>query len=229
VIPRAAISWSGGKDSYLALHRCSTRFDIVAMVTMFDEDGGRSRSHGLRPAVVQAQADRLGLTLFTGRASWPDYEARYQDALARARALDITHVIFGDIMGESNRAFPERVCAAEGLTCVEPIFGEPTADLYTEFIRTGAVARMVTVRDGLLDASWLGRQLTLDLLPDLIARGIDPCGELGEYHTVVVDAPLFSSPLPLDFGKRVLVRDCWAIDLTDPSLAEAPGTSGSGA
>lgn len=227
--PRAAISWSGGKDSYLALHRVSTQFDVVAMVTMFDEDGTRSRSHGLRPDVVEAQAQRLGLTLCAGRASWTDYEAGYRDALSRARALDITHVIFGDIMFDSNRAFPERVCAAEGLTCVEPIFGESTIDLYQEFISTGADARMVTVRDGLLDASWLGRRLTRDLLPELAARGIDPCGELGEYHTVVVDAPLYSRPITLDMGKRVLVSDCWAIDLTDVSPADAPGTTGSGA
>jgi diphthine-ammonia ligase len=239
MIPRAAISWSGGKDSYLALHRTSRRasaasarqgyeqFDVVAMVTMFDEEGARSRSHGLRPAVVEAQADRLGLSLFAGRGSWAGYEAGFRDALARARALDITHVIFGDIMYDSNRAFPERVCAAEGLICVEPIFGEPTVDLYQEFIRTGADARMVTVRDGLLDASWLGRRLTLDLLPELTARGVDPCGELGEYHTVVVDAPLFSSAITVDFGKRVLVSDCWAIDMVDVSPAEAPGGSGS--
>lgn len=229
MIPRAAISWSGGKDSYLALHRSYTQFDVVAMITMFDEDGARSRSHGLRPGVVEAQADRLGLTLVAGRASWADYEAGYRNALVRARALGITHVIFGDIMYESNRAFPERVCAAEGLTCVEPIFGEPTAALYEEFVRTGAIAQMVTVRDGLLDASWLGRRLTRDLLPELSARGIDPCGELGEYHTVVVDAPLFSRPIALDFGRRVLVSGCWAIDLTDVSLAEAPGATGSGA
>jgi uncharacterized protein (TIGR00290 family) len=228
VIPRAAISWSGGKDSYLALHRSYTQFDIVAMVTMFDEHGARSRSHGLRPDVVEAQAERLGLSLFAGRGSWANYEAGYRDALSRARALDITHVIFGDIMYASNRAFPERVCATEGLTCVEPIFGVPTIDLYKEFIRTGADARMVTVRDGLLDASWLGRRLTLDLLPELATRGIDPCGELGEYHTVVVDAPLFSRPITLDLGKRVLVSDCWAIDVTDVSLAEAPGGPGSG-
>lgn len=214
MFPRAAISWSGGKDSYLALHRCRPDYDVVAMITMFTEDGARSRSHGLRPEVVEAQAARLGLRLVTGRGSWSAYEAGYRDALARVRALGVTHVIFGDIMGASNRAFPERVCAAEGLTCVEPLFGEPSAELFREFVATGADARMVTVRGGLLDSSWLGRRLTLDLLPQFATLGIDPCGELGEYHTLVLDGPLFSGGLDVRFTDRVPRRDCWALDVS---------------
>ena len=106
-------------------------------------------------------------------------------------------------MYESNREFPERVCAAEGLIPVEPLWGESTDRLYREFVLTGADARIVTVRDGVLDPSWLGRRLTLDLLTDITAAGVDPCGEHGEYHTVVVDAPAFSSPIGLGPRPRV--------------------------
>ncbi len=217
--PKAAVSWSGGKDSYLALHRSQADFDVVALITMFDDAGGRSRSHGLRPEVLRAQAGRLGFDLFIGRGSWATYEAGYRQALAAVRAAGITHVIFGDIMYESNREFPERVCAAESLTAVEPLWGEPTDALYREFVSTGADARIVTARDGVLDGSWLQRRLTIDLLSDLAAAGADPCGELGEYHTVVVDAPLFSAPLRLDPGERVLRDGCWVIDLL---LSDAP-------
>jgi diphthine-ammonia ligase len=210
---RTAISWSGGKDSYLALHRSHSTYDIVAMITMFNEDGARSRSHGLRPEIVRAQSDRLGLPLFTGRGSWAGYESAYRQALAAVRSLDVSHVIFGDIMYASNRAFPERVCAAEGLVAVEPLWNEPTAALFREFVATGADARIVTIREGALEASWLGRRLTLDLLDDIQAAGIDPCGEHGEYHTVVFDAPLFSSPLSVTWGERVLRSGCWAIDI----------------
>jgi uncharacterized protein (TIGR00290 family) len=212
--PRAAISWSGGKDSYLALHRCRASYDVVAMITMFGEDGARSRSHGLRPELVEAHADRLGLTLCQGRGSWATYENGFRSALSQARAFGITHVIFGDIMYESNREFPERVCAHEGLAPVEPLWGEPTAALYREFIDTGADARIVTVRDGRLDPSWLGRRLTMDLLSEIIAEGVDPCGEHGEYHTVVVDAPLFSKPIDLVIHDYVCQSGCWVVDLT---------------
>lgn len=211
--PRAAVSWSGGKDSYLALHRSRSSYDIVALVTMFDEDGTRSRSHGLRPQILEAQADRLGLPLCKGHGSWTTYEDGYMRALRDARALGISHVIFGDIMYDSNREFPERVCAASGLTAVEPLWGEPTDRLYRELVLTGADARIVTVRDSVLDASWLGRRLVLSLLPELEAAGADACGEHGEYHTVVVDAPAFSSPIdcaPLDHVHR---HGCWALDV----------------
>jgi uncharacterized protein (TIGR00290 family) len=213
VKPRTAISWSGGKDSYLALHRSVSAFDVVAMITMFGEDGTRSRSHGLRPEIVDAQAERLSLPLFAGRGSWTTYESDYRQALDDAKSLDITHVIFGDIMYDSNRAFPERVCAAEGLIAVEPLWNEPTAALFREFVATGADARIVTVRDGVLDASWLGRRLTAALLDSIEHASVDPCGEHGEYHTVVLDAPFFSSPIDVEWGERVLRHGCWAIDL----------------
>jgi len=211
--PRAAVSWSGGKDSYLALHRSRSSYDVVALVTMFDEQGARSRSHGLRPQIVNAQADRLGLPICAGRGSWSTYEDGYLQALGEARALGVSHVIFGDIMYDANRAFPERVCAASGLTAVEPLWGEPTSSLYREFVLTGADARVVTIRDGVLDPSWLGRRLTLNLLPDLVSAGADPCGEHGEYHTVVVDAPAFSSPLDVTALDYVARDGCWALDL----------------
>jgi uncharacterized protein (TIGR00290 family) len=212
--PRAAVSWSGGKDSYLALHRSRSSYDIVALITMFDEDGARSRSHGLRPEILEAQAERMSLAICTGRGSWATYEDGYLKALANARALGISHVIFGDIMYDSNREFPERVCAASGLVAVEPLWGESTDRLYREFVGTGADARIVTVRDTVLDASWLGRRLTVELLPELETAGADACGEHGEYHTVVVDAPAFSRPidlLPLD---RVSRGGCSALDFT---------------
>ena len=211
--PRAAVSWSGGKDSYLALHRSRSSYDVVAMITMFNEDGTRSRSHGLRPEILEAQANRLGLRMCSGRGSWATYEDGYLRVLEDACALDISHVIFGDIMYDANREFPERVCAARGLIAVEPLWGEPTDRLYREFVLTGADARIVTVRESVLDQSWLGRRLTLDLLAGLEAAGSDPCGEHGEYHTVVVDAPAFSNPIelvPLEYVSR---SGCWALDL----------------
>jgi uncharacterized protein (TIGR00290 family) len=221
VTPRAALSWSGGKDSYLALHRSVSRFDVVAAVMMFNEDGSRSRSHGLRPDVVEAQVQRLGLTHVGGRGSWTTYEDGYRDALRQVRSLGITHVIFGDIMYDANREFPERVCAAEGLVAVEPLWGEPTSSLYCEFVATGADARIVTVRDGVVSPAWLGRRLTLDLLAELDAIAVDPCGEHGEYHTVVVNAPLFSSGLRVTSGDTVCRDGCWALDLSLDSRATA--------
>ena len=127
-------------------------------------------------------------------------------------------------MYESNRVFPERVCAAEGLVPVEPLWGESTETLYREFVDTGADARIVTVRDGVLGPSWLGARLTLDLLDDITAAGVDPCGEHGEYHTVVVDAPLFSSLIGFVTLGQVCRDGCWAVDLVLDDHDSTEGT-----
>src|SRR5688572_6449122 len=96
--PTAAISWSGGKDSCAAFLRARSDFNIVAAVTIFNEDGTRSRSHGLRPEIVAAQVKRLGLRGITERCAWATYNEAFTRGLARASKLGVTHVIFGDIL-----------------------------------------------------------------------------------------------------------------------------------
>lgn len=211
--PRAAISWSGGKDCYLALLRARSAYDVVAAVTMFTEDGDRSRSHGLRPEVLAAQAARLELTHLSGRGAWEGYTDEYTRVLGEAAALGVTHVIFGDIMFDAHRAWNEQVCAAHGLTAVMPLWNEPTDALLVEFLSTGSRAVIVTARERCLDASWLGRELSLPAMREMLARGVDACGENGEYHTLVVDSPVFSSRLPVRQGERVQRGPVWALDV----------------
>lgn len=211
---KAAISWSGGKDCCLALLRAWPDFDIVAMITMFSEDGERSRSHGLRPAVVAAHAARLGLEELSARCSWDTYTDEYIATLARLPERGVTHVVFGDIMGDGHREWNERVCRAHGLTPVMPLWAQPTSQLVREFIALGGEARLVTVRTPLLDRSWLGLTLSEETVQRLESLGVDPCGEFGEYHTVVTNCPRFSSPLALVTGESVRRGDCWALDLS---------------
>jgi uncharacterized protein (TIGR00290 family) len=210
--PRAAVSWSGGKDCCLALLRASATYEVAALVTMFGEDGSRSRSHGLTPEVIAAQAARLGLPLYTARCSWETYTDRYVELLTELKPLGVTHVVFGDIIGASHRDWNERVCAAHGLTPVMPLWGQSTRALAEEFVARGGAARLVTVRPPLLDEHWLGATLDGPLIDRLIAIGVDPCGELGEYHTVVTNCPAFSSPLMLQAGRRVTSNGCHALD-----------------
>ena len=212
--PRAAVSWSGGKDCCTALMRAAADLDVVAMLTMFGEDGERSRSHGLRPDVIAAHAGRLGVESLTMRCTWETYTDQFVSMLGGMEERGITHVVFGDIMGEPHRAWNQQVCAAHGLTAVMPLWGEPTRQLADEFIARGGEATLVTVRPPRLDESWLGTRLTADALDRLVALGVDPCGEFGEYHTVVTNCPLFSSPLDLMAGRQVLSNGCWAMDFT---------------
>jgi diphthine-ammonia ligase len=218
--PRAAISWSGGKDGCLALMRAWPTVDVCAMLTMFDEAGARSRSHGLRPEIIAAQAERLRLTVISEGCTWPTYEAAFGRGLARVAALGCTHVIFGDIFEDAHRQWTDRLCAEAGLVAMQPLWGESTAALVDEFIERGGVARLVTVRESYLDPSWLGRALTREHVAALTTIGVDPCGERGEYHTLVTDCPLFAEPLRVAAGVRVFHGGCWAEDLT-PEAAHA--------
>ena len=211
--PTAAISWSGGKDSCAAYHRARPAFDIVAAVTMFNEDGSRSRSHGLRPEIVSAQVDRLGLRPITQRCTWETYDAAFARALGSASKLGVTHVIFGDILFDEHREWAERLSAGIGLTAVEPLWRQSTTDLYRDFLASGTRARIVTVRESKLDESFLGRDLAEDLLADFVARDVDPCGERGEYHTVVTSCPAFTSPLRVRALGRATNSGCVAEDL----------------
>ena len=210
---KAAISWSGGKDSCAAFHRARHDFDIVAAVTMFNEDGSRSRSHGLRPEVLSAQVGRMGLQHLTEQCAWSSYDEAFSRALATAAGLGVTHVIFGDILFEEHRAWATRLAESQGLTAVEPLWGHSTTELYRDFLALGGRARIVTIRSSELDESFLGRELSAGMLDEFVALGVDPCGERGEYHTVVTDCPAFSRPLVLRACGRGGQSGCVAEDL----------------
>src|SRR5262245_1106066 len=193
--------------------RARADFDVVAMITMCDEEGARSRSHGLRPEVLDAQADRLGLRRTIGRCTWLTYNGAFGAALDQLKAEGITHVIFGDILYPEHRKWAEDMCTPRGMTAVEPLFGSPTDDLFIEWVQSGSEALIVTARAEHFDESWLGRVLSRDMLPEFRRLGVDPCGERGEYHTAVTNCPLFRSPVPLRTGEVVLRSNCWALDV----------------
>jgi uncharacterized protein (TIGR00290 family) len=211
--PTAAISWSGGKDSCAAYHRARAGFDIIAAITMFNEDGTRSRSHGLRPEILSAQVERLGLRAIQRMCTWDTYDSGFDSALADAAGLGITHVVFGDILFNEHRAWAERLSSGRGLVAVEPLWKESTTDLYRQFLASGTRARIVTVRSSTLDESFLGRDLADDLLDEFVTRGVDPCGERGEYHTVVTSCEAFSRPLRVRALGRATHSGCVAEDL----------------
>jgi len=211
--PRALVSWSGGKDSCLALQRSRRQFELAGLITMFTPDGERSRSHGLHPETLELQASALGLPLLTGCASWEDYEERFRRLLVEARRLDVTHVVFGDIFLDPHKEWVERVCGAEGLSAVEPLWGESTEKLAAEFLSTGGRATIVTVCKDMLDSSWLGRELSPEVIRELVAKGVDACGERGEYHTVVTASPAFAFDLRLQGQTQVELENHWLLDV----------------
>lgn len=211
--PRAMVSWSGGKDCFLAWQRVKDKFDVAGLFTMMTEDGSRSRSHGLRPEILQRQAGILGLPHLTENASWAKYESAFSRILARIRALGVSHIIFGDIYPEANRIWAENAASREGLLAVEPLFGEPTKQLAQEFISTGATAVITTIRLTCLDRSFLGQTFTTELVEKFVQQGVDPCGERGEFHTAITRFSNQGTTVPVLTGSTHIEGDCAAIDL----------------
>ena len=207
-------SWSGGKDSCLALQRAiSAGGDLVCLVTMFTEDDERSRSHGLPKHVLEAQAASLGVPLLTAAASWDDYEASFINLLIRAQAIGADTAVFGDIDIPRHRQWEENVCRAASLRPELPLWQIDRLALLEEFWAAGYQARIVVAREGLVDRRFLGRILDRPTAEELAALGVDACGENGEFHTVVTSGPLFRNPIQLELRQQVLKIDCWFQDV----------------
>ena len=153
-------SWSGGKDSCLALHRALAEgHELACLVTMFTEDGQRSRSHGLAREVLEAQAAAIGVPLLSAAATWDDYEREFVNLLKRANDAGATAAVFGDIDIPRHRAWEENVCHQAGLTALLPIWQEDRMALLDEWWGAGFEARIVVARERLVDRAYLGRVL----------------------------------------------------------------------
>jgi uncharacterized protein (TIGR00290 family) len=192
----AAVSWSGGKDCCLAMHRArAAGLEVRILLAMFDETGERTRSHAIPRAAMQAQAEALGLELVTPNASWAEYEATFVDALKTLRARGVTDVVFGDIDLAPHREWEEKVCAAASLEPHLPLWQEDRRALVEEIVDLGYRALVVCTDDRWLGPGFCGRPYDRAFIQSL-PEGVDACGENGEFHTFVTDGPLFRSPVP---------------------------------
>ena len=205
------LSWSGGKDSALTLDALSRdpAFEVVGLLTSMTREYNRISVHGVRRSMLEAQIDRLGLSLFEislDPSSTNDaYEAAFHVALGEIRRAlpDVAHLAFGDLFLEDVRAYRERLLAGSGFEPLFPIWGLDTSELARRFIAEGFVARLVCVDTTQLDPTFAGRLFDEEFLADLPGSA-DPCGERGEFHTFVCDGPPFSAPIPYRVGDTVL-------------------------
>jgi uncharacterized protein (TIGR00290 family) len=207
-------SWSGGKDSCLAMHR-AIRAGVkpACLFTMFTEGGQRSHSHGLLKEVILAQAAAMGLRAVSRAASWADYETAFIDGLTELRAAGSAVGVFGDIDLQHHLEWVQRVCRTAGVTAYEPLWQGVRRELLAEFMAAGFQATLVAVKGELLGPEFLGRTLDMELVGELESLGVDASGEKGEYHTVVTDGPTFSAPLKLERKGNVLRDGYWFLDV----------------
>ena len=191
----AVCSWSGGKDSCLALNRAlDSDYEITHLLTMFDETGLRSRSHSISLEVMRKQADALEIEIITPSASWQSYEKVFIGELDKLKSEGIEAVIFGDIDLQAHRDWEEKVCAAADLEAVLPIWNEDRLDLVEEFFDKDFRSVVICVNEKFLPKEFCGRVFDKEFIADL-PKNVDACGENGEFHTFVFDGEIFKNPV----------------------------------
>jgi diphthamide synthase (EF-2-diphthine--ammonia ligase) len=205
---RVLLSWSSGKDCAWALHllRRAPGTEVVGLLTTFHEGADRVAIHGVRRALVAAQAAAADLPLWAVPLPWPcpnaEYEARLGVAFAVAAAQGVTHVAFGDLFLEDIRAYRERRLVGTGLAPLFPLWRPPggTPALALAMLDGGLRAVLACVDPARVDPALAGRPFDAALLAALPA-GVDPCGEGGEFHTFCTAGPMFRAPVPVVVGE----------------------------
>ena len=211
---RILLSWSSGKDSAWALHllRQSADYQVVGLLTTFNEVADRVAMHAVRRNLVEAQAAAAVLPLWTVPLPWPCNNEQYESIMAatgaKAVAEGIEGVAFGDLFLEDVRAYRERQLTGTGLEPIFPVWGLPTRTLAEEMITSGLRARLTCVDTGKLDVSFVGREFNSALLSALPPEA-DPCGENGEFHSFVYAGPMLRDQIPISSGQTI-ARDRFA-------------------
>ena len=202
------ISWSGGKDSLLALAELlrSEQFEIVALLTTVAAGYDRISHHGVRRELLRRQTAALDLPLeeivVSPVCTNAEYESKLAAALQAHRECGVTTVVYGDIFLEDLREYRDRHLAGCGMQGLYPLWKRDTSQLVREFLAAGFRTVTVCVDGRVLDRSFAGREIDETFLAEL-PSGVDHCGENGEFHTFVFDGPLFREPVPFTRGEIV--------------------------
>ncbi len=219
---KVVFSWSGGKDSALALHeiRQSERYEIIALLTTVAEQYKRISHHGVREELLEMQAAAVGLPLdklyLPANSALPCTNIQFEElmgrTLAKYRDAGVILVAHGDIFLQDLRDYRERNLAKVGMRGLFPLWHRDTTELLRTFIQLGYKAYLSCVDGQKLGEAFAGRAIDASLLADLPA-GVDPCGEYGEYHSFVYDGPIFERPVPVRVGEVVMRDNRYYADL----------------
>ena len=217
---KVVASWSGGKDSCFACYKALTQgYEVSYLVNFISREFRRVSFHGTRAHLISRQAQAIGIPLIQHTIP-PDmslYEQTFKKAVSALRHNGVEGMVFGDIYLQEHRDWIERVCGELGITPVLPLWDMTPEHVLGEFIETGFEAVVISAKAYFFDEKWLGRRTDRDFLFDLKKlkqeKKLDVCGEQGEYHTVVVDGPLFQKRVQVTYGSRVQRNGYWFLDI----------------
>jgi diphthine-ammonia ligase len=220
---KAFASWSGGKDCCLALYRALKQgLDVHYLFNMVGKDSNRSKSHGVRAAVIKEQAKAMGIPIMQQPTTNGDYEEVFTKALQQFNKEGIEVGVFGDIDFEPHREWNERVCKPAGITAQLPLWQEDQTKLLEEFLAAGFKSVVIAVKADLMGQEFLGRIIDKQFIEDIakLNKGITPCGEAGEFHSLVVDGPIFKKRLELTKTEVVTRQEHHFLEILETKLVD---------
>lgn len=195
-------SFSGGKDSTFALYKAMAVGEAVALIIMMEDNGVHSRSHRLTEEIVKEQASSIGLPVFLDATSWEEYENKFISLLEKTKAMGAEVLVAGDLDVPDKDCWHDIVTKKVDLGLALPLRGMNHREVVTEFIKAGFKCIIVTVNLSMgMEIEDLGKELSLEYIEALENRGIDSCGESGEFHTIVLDGPIFKKRIDVKFGE----------------------------
>jgi uncharacterized protein (TIGR00290 family) len=207
---RSIASWSGGKDSCLALYKALRQgYNVKYLLNFISRESQRGCFHGIERDLLRLQAERIGMPLIQKEttADMKKYEEEFKEAVSALN--DAGAMIFGDIYLLDHKSWVERVCGDLNIEMVEPLWNIPPEKIIEEFVGSGFRAVIVSCQADKLDRSFIGRVVDKPLIGELKERGVCPCGENGEFHTFVFDGPIFKKRIKILESAPVLKEGFW--------------------
>jgi len=203
-------SWSGGKDSCYALMLALEKgHHPKALVNMMNENGLISRSHGLPLSILEQQARAINVPLLAQPTSWSEYQFHFINSLQKIKdEQKVEAMVFGDIDLQQHRDWEEMVCDAAGLSAMLPLWKKDRKQLVTDMLSAGIECIIVSCNT-VMGEKFLGKRISSELVMELEKLGVDPCGENGEFHTVVTNCPLFDDAIKLPQNQTILHDNYW--------------------
>ncbi|MEM2081154.1 MAG: diphthine--ammonia ligase [Candidatus Bathyarchaeia archaeon] len=199
-------SWSGGKDSCFALYKAIQEGHAVSHLLTMMSDPEKSNFHMIRTDVLDAQSEAISIPIVKYVTTPETYEQDFKKALLQMKSKGVEGIVTGDVFDVAlhEAGWLDRICGEVGLTPVKPLWHRDTTQILQEFINAGFRAVLVRVKTDLLGLEWLGREINPVFFEDLRKLGnVDPCGEHGEFHTVVIDGPIFRKRIEILESEKV--------------------------
>ena len=216
-------SWSGGKDSCFALYEAIRKgYQISHLVNFISKEFHRVSFHGIEARLIQLQSHALRVPVLQKETTWDGYEQEFKEAVRSLVSGGVEGMVFGDIHLQEHKDWTERVCHDLGIKAIEPLWGKKLEDILDDFIDEGFEAVIVSAQSDLVDKEWVGRRLDRVFIEYVRSKGIDICGENGEYHTVVTNGPIFQGRIRLIESKVISRNNYWFLDTIRYDLAHCP-------